>query len=78
MKNAMTLQDWGGPIGLSYAVTHPENVASIVIMNTWAWPVNRDPYYIAFREKELEQWERMFPQARTVRLSSVSGLSYTD
>ena len=44
----LAVQDWGGPIGLSYAVVHPENVARIIIMNTWAWPVNRDPYYIAF------------------------------
>ncbi len=44
----LVAQDWGGPIGLSYAVTHPENVARLVIMNTWAWPVNRDWYYIAF------------------------------
>ena len=44
----LVVQDWGGPIGLSYAVAHPENVARLIIMNTWAWPVNRDPYYIAF------------------------------
>jgi haloalkane dehalogenase len=44
----LVVQDWGGPIGMSYAVTNPENVARIVIMNTWAWPVNRDPYYITF------------------------------
>jgi len=42
------LQDWGGPVGLSYAVAHPDNVARLVLMNTWAWPVNRDPYYVAF------------------------------
>lgn len=49
LKNiTLIVQDWGGPIGLSYAVEHPENIARIVIMNTWAWPVNRDPYYIAF------------------------------
>ena len=42
------VQDWGGPIGLSYAVARPENVARIILMNTWAWPVNRDWYYIAF------------------------------
>ena len=44
----LVVQDWGGPIGLSYAVAHPENVARLIIMNTWAWPVNRDWYYIAF------------------------------
>jgi haloalkane dehalogenase len=44
----LVVQDWGGPIGLSYAAAHPENVARLIIMNTWAWPVNRDWYYIAF------------------------------
>lgn len=44
----LVVQDWGGPIGLSYAVARPENVARLVIMNTWLWPVDRDPYYVAF------------------------------
>ncbi|WP_458208760.1 alpha/beta fold hydrolase [Haladaptatus sp. NG-SE-30] len=35
----LVVQDWGGPIGLSYALDHPENVASLVIMNTFMWPV---------------------------------------
>lgn len=47
-KITLVVQDWGGPIGLSYAVNHPANIARIIILNTWAWPVNRDPYYIAF------------------------------
>ena len=47
-KITLAVQDWGGPIGLSYAIAHPGNVVRIIIMNTWAWPVNRDPYYIAF------------------------------
>lgn len=44
----LVVQDWGGPIGLSYAVAHPENMARLVIMNTWMWPVDDDRYYIAF------------------------------
>ncbi|MFN8464036.1 MAG: alpha/beta fold hydrolase [Caldilineaceae bacterium] len=44
----LVVQDWGGPIGLAYAVAHPEKIARLVILNTWAWPVNRDPYYLAF------------------------------
>jgi haloalkane dehalogenase len=44
----LVVQDWGGPIGLAYAFARPENVSRIIIMNTWAWPVNRDWYYIAF------------------------------
>lgn len=27
-------QDWGGPIGIGYAVRHPERIHSIVLMNT--------------------------------------------
>lgn len=44
----LVVQDWGGPIGLAYAIEHPDTVAGIVILNTWAWPVDSDPYYIAF------------------------------
>jgi haloalkane dehalogenase len=44
----LVVQDWGGPIGLSYAIDHPENVKRLVIMNTWMWPVNHDWYYVAF------------------------------
>jgi pimeloyl-ACP methyl ester carboxylesterase len=29
-------QDWGGPIGLSWAVAHPERVARLFILNTYA------------------------------------------
>ena len=36
-------QDWGGPIGLSWAVAHPQRVERLFILNTFAhrppWPV---------------------------------------
>jgi haloalkane dehalogenase len=34
----LVVQDWGGPIGLNYAVRHRNNLRGIVVMNTWAWP----------------------------------------
>ena len=30
--------DWGGPIGLWVAGRHPDQVRSLVLGNTWAWP----------------------------------------
>ncbi|KAF0144208.1 MAG: haloalkane dehalogenase [Nitrospirae bacterium] len=44
----LIVQDWGGPIGLSYAVNSPENVKRLIIMNTWMWSVKGDPYYERF------------------------------
>lgn len=34
----LVVHDFGGPIGLSYALEYPENVRALVIMNTWMWP----------------------------------------
>lgn len=35
------VQDWGGPIGLGFAGRRPELVHSLIIGNTFAWPVDR-------------------------------------
>ena len=31
------LHDWGGPIGMSYAIEHAENIRRLIVLNTWAW-----------------------------------------
>jgi haloalkane dehalogenase len=36
-KITLVVHDWAGPIGLSYAVDHPEKIQRLVIMNTWAF-----------------------------------------
>ncbi|PRY15585.1 haloalkane dehalogenase [Pontibacter ummariensis] len=33
----LVVHDFGGPIGLSYALRHPANVKALVILNTWMW-----------------------------------------
>ncbi|MGE3854998.1 MAG: alpha/beta fold hydrolase [Planctomycetota bacterium] len=43
----LVVHDWGGPIGLGYAVRHPENVRRIVITNTAAFRSSRLPLRIA-------------------------------
>jgi haloalkane dehalogenase len=40
----LVLHDWGGPIGLSYALRHPTTVRRLVLMNTWAWPLVHRPF----------------------------------
>lgn len=40
----LVVQDWGGPIGMSYATTHSANIRAIVLMNTWAWPTSVPQY----------------------------------
>jgi haloalkane dehalogenase len=54
----LVVQDWGGPIGMSYAVGHKENVRGLVIMNTWAWPasVSQTLFSVAMGGWPLGYW----------------------
>jgi haloalkane dehalogenase len=36
----LVVQDWGGPIGINYAVRNRTNLRGLVVMNTWAWPAS--------------------------------------
>lgn len=38
----LVVHDFGGPIGLSYAIAHPENIKRIVMFNTWLWETKDD------------------------------------
>jgi cis-3-alkyl-4-acyloxetan-2-one decarboxylase len=42
----MFLHDWGGPIGMGYALRHPDRVKRFVISNTAAFPAARIPWRI--------------------------------
>jgi haloalkane dehalogenase len=33
----LVMQDWGGPIGLGFAVEHADRIKRLVILNTWAF-----------------------------------------
>ncbi len=49
LKNiVLVVNDWGGPIGLSFAVEHPQRVAALVITNSWCWPVDDDRHFRIF------------------------------
>ncbi len=36
---SLVVHDFGGPIGLSYALEHPQAIRSMIILNTWMWPL---------------------------------------
>lgn len=38
----LVVHDFGGPIGLRYALRHPENVKNLVILNTWMWSLEEE------------------------------------
>lgn len=44
----LIVSDWGGPIGLAYALKHPEKINKIIVLNSWMWSVQHDPYYRKF------------------------------
>jgi haloalkane dehalogenase len=44
----MVVNDWGGPIGLSYAINNPGRMKHLVITNTWMWSVRDVLYYRLF------------------------------
>lgn len=39
----VVVHDFGGPIGLSWVLDHPDRVAHLVIVNTWMWSTADDP-----------------------------------
>jgi haloalkane dehalogenase len=45
----LVLHDFGGPIGLGYAVEHPDNVRRLALLNTWCWSLAGDPHFDASR-----------------------------
>ena len=41
-KFTLVVHDFGGPIGLSYAIAHPDKISNIVLFNTWLWSTKED------------------------------------
>lgn len=42
------VQDFGGPIGLDFAIKYPHLIKKIVILNSWLWCSANDPHFIKF------------------------------
>lgn len=39
----LVVHDFGGPIGLNYAVKYPDNIRRLIILNTWMWNTTQMP-----------------------------------
>jgi pimeloyl-ACP methyl ester carboxylesterase len=44
----LVVHDYGGPIGLAYALEHPDNVRRLVVFNTWMWATADDRHFAWF------------------------------
>jgi pimeloyl-ACP methyl ester carboxylesterase len=42
----LVVHDFGGPIGLDFAIRHPEKIKRLVILNSWLWSSRSDPDFI--------------------------------
>jgi haloalkane dehalogenase len=45
----LVLHDWGGPLGIYYAVHHPKKIKAIALMETFMWDMRWQAFPIAFR-----------------------------
>ncbi len=49
-KITLVVHDFGGPIGLNFAIQHPEKIKNLVILNSWLWSSENDPDYIKLKK----------------------------
>jgi pimeloyl-ACP methyl ester carboxylesterase len=45
----LVVHDFGGPIGMSFALNHPEKIKRIIILNSWLWSSENDPAFIRMK-----------------------------
>jgi len=44
-KFTVVVHDFGGPIGLNFAINHTEQIKNIIILNSWLWSSKDDPEF---------------------------------
>jgi haloalkane dehalogenase len=74
VRLTLVVHDWGGPIGLRLAVTHPDRVERLVILNTGVGAGRApSPDWLRFREL-VRQVGADFTASRLVQVACVSRL----
>ncbi|WP_373497326.1 alpha/beta fold hydrolase [Aquiflexum sp.] len=44
----LVVHDFGGPIGLNFAIRHPNLIKRIIILNSWLWSSEGEPEFVRF------------------------------
>ncbi len=83
LKNVvLVVQDWGGPVGLAYASKNAQNIAGIVILNTWAFVSEKGGVRLPWFFKRLllgkGGWRRATKKNMFVELMLVKGQKLGD
>jgi haloalkane dehalogenase len=47
-RTSLLVHDWGGPIGLGFAIAEPERIESIVCLDTWMWSMREHTWARVF------------------------------
>lgn len=42
----LVVHDFGGPIGLNFAIQHADKIKNLIIINSWLWSSQEDPDFI--------------------------------
>lgn len=42
----LVVHDFGGAIGLNFAIQHPEKIKNLVVLNSWLWSSKNEPDFI--------------------------------
>ena len=65
----LVMHDWGGPIGMSYALDNPDNIRRVIVYNSWCWSVRGDKTLEGFSGfvggpvgRFLCRWFNFFPR----------------
>lgn len=46
----LVVHDFGGPIGLNFALQHPYRIKNMVILNSWLWSADGEPDFIRLKK----------------------------
>jgi haloalkane dehalogenase len=75
---ALAVHDYGGPIALPIALSSPERVSSLVVMNTWFWSLETDREFMRLARFAASFWGRFLYRWFNASLRLIMPSAYAD